>query len=114
VLLHLGVFHTLKLSVGVVFIGPNPISSRWTESNIFLSTGAPDCPVRTGQGTVHSPVHATSVDRCHLRPLGTLDSPVAHRIVRCDLMTVGLADVADANCAADRWSGVRLAHRIVQ
>jgi hypothetical protein len=29
-------------------------------------------------------------------------------------MTVGLADVADADCAADRWSGARLAHRTVQ
>jgi hypothetical protein len=35
----------------VVFIGPNPISSRWTESNSFLSTGALDSPVHTGQGT---------------------------------------------------------------
>jgi hypothetical protein len=51
--------HTLKWSVVVVFIGPNPISSRWTESNSFLSTGAPDSPVHTGQGNVHCPVSAT-------------------------------------------------------
>jgi hypothetical protein len=25
-----------------VFVGPNTISSRWTESGIFWSTGAPD------------------------------------------------------------------------
>jgi hypothetical protein len=49
-----------------------------------------------------------------LRPLGTPDSLVAHRIVRCDLMTVGLADVAGADCAADHWSGVRLVHQTVQ
>jgi hypothetical protein len=42
VLLHLGVLHTLKWPVGVVFIGPNPISSHWTERSSFLSTGAPD------------------------------------------------------------------------
>jgi hypothetical protein len=52
VLMHLEVFHTLKWPVGVVFIGPNPISSHWTESSSFLSTGAPD-----------SLVLAMSVDR---------------------------------------------------
>jgi hypothetical protein len=49
-----------------------------------------------------------------LRPLGTVDGPVAHRTVRCDLMTVGLADVDGADCAADRCSGGRLAHRTVR
>jgi hypothetical protein len=39
--------HTMKWSVGVVFIGPNPISSRWIEGNNFLSTGTPDSLVRT-------------------------------------------------------------------
>jgi hypothetical protein len=28
-------------------------------------------------------------------------------------MTVGLFDVAGADCAADRWSGARLAHQTV-
>jgi hypothetical protein len=46
-----------------------------------------------------------------LRPLGTPDSPATHRTVRCDLMIVGLADIVDADYAADRWSGARLAHR---
>jgi hypothetical protein len=54
--------HTLKWPVGVVFIGSNPISSRWTESSSFLSTGAPDGPAHTGQGNVHYPVPATSAD----------------------------------------------------
>jgi hypothetical protein len=49
-----------------------------------------------------------------LRPLGTPDNPVVHRTVRCDLMTVGLADVVVADCAADRWAGVRMAHRTVR
>jgi hypothetical protein len=110
-LMNLGVFHTFKWSIGVVFIGPNPISSCWTESSSFLSTGAPYSPVRTGQGIVHCPVHATSVDRW-IRPLVRL--PGARRTVRCGLMTVGLANVADADCAADRWSGARLAHRTVR
>jgi hypothetical protein len=54
-----------------VFIGPNPISSCWTESSSFLSTSVPDSPVRTGQGTVHCPVPATSADRwvCSSGPL---------------------------------------------
>jgi hypothetical protein len=30
------------------------------------------------------------------------------------LMAVGLADVADTDYAADRWSDVRLAHRTVR
>ena len=45
----LGLPH-LEMSVGVVFIGPNPISSRWTESNIFLSTSTPDVSVSTPGG----------------------------------------------------------------
>jgi hypothetical protein len=49
-----------------------------------------------------------------LRPLGTPDSPLVHRKVRCDLMTVSLADVAGADCAADRWTGVRLAQRTIR
>jgi hypothetical protein len=32
-----------------VFIGPNPISSRWTESISLLSTGAPYSPVHIGR-----------------------------------------------------------------
>jgi hypothetical protein len=39
--------HTLKWPVVVVFIGPNPSSSRWTESNNFLSSGAPDMALFT-------------------------------------------------------------------
>jgi hypothetical protein len=34
--------HTLKWTVGVVIIGPNPPYSRWTESSNFLSMGTPD------------------------------------------------------------------------
>jgi hypothetical protein len=54
--------HHLKWPVGVVFIGPNPIPSRWTESNSFLSTGTPESPVHTGQGTIQCLVPATSTD----------------------------------------------------
>jgi hypothetical protein len=100
VLMHLEVFHTLKWPVGVVFIGPNPISSHWTESSSFLSTGAPD-----------SPVPVTSVDRW-IRPLPRLSG--AHQTVQCGLMIVGLADMADADYATDRWPGARFAHRTVR
>jgi hypothetical protein len=61
----LGLPH-IEMTGWVVFIGPNPISSRWTESNNFLSTGTPDSPVRTGQGTIHCPVPVTSADRWSL------------------------------------------------
>jgi hypothetical protein len=37
-----------KMVGGVVFIGPNLISSRWTEGSSLLSTGTPDSPVCTG------------------------------------------------------------------
>jgi hypothetical protein len=47
----LGLAH-LEMAGWVVFIGPNPPYSRWTESSRFLSTGIPD-----------SPVPATSDDR---------------------------------------------------
>jgi hypothetical protein len=46
--------------VGVVFIGPNHIIAVGCSS---LSSGAPDSLVRTGQGTVHYPVPAMSVER---------------------------------------------------
>jgi hypothetical protein len=53
----------LKWPVGVIFIGLNPISNRWTESVSFLLDGTMDSPVRTGQRTVHCLVPATSADR---------------------------------------------------
>jgi hypothetical protein len=37
--------------------------SYWTESNNFLSTGAPDSPVPTRHGTVLCLVSATLADR---------------------------------------------------
>jgi hypothetical protein len=46
----------------------------------FLSTGAPDSPVRTGHNTVHCLVPATSVAHWS-RPLDS-PIPVAHRTVR--------------------------------
>jgi hypothetical protein len=52
-------FQTSKWPVGVVFIGPNPPYSRWTESNSFLSMGIPDSLVHTR----HCPMAATSADR---------------------------------------------------
>jgi hypothetical protein len=55
--------HTLKWPVGVVFIGLNPIYSRWTESSSFLPMGTPDSPVRTRQGSVLCLVPATLPDR---------------------------------------------------
>jgi hypothetical protein len=59
--------HALKWPVGVVFIGSNPIFSRWTEISSFRSMGTSDSPVHTGQ----CPVPATSADRWGLssRPL---------------------------------------------
>jgi hypothetical protein len=59
--------HTLKWPVGVVFIGPNTISSHWTESSSFLSMGTPDSPACTGQGTVHCLVPATLADHWGLQ-----------------------------------------------
>jgi hypothetical protein len=88
----LGVFHSLKWPVGVVFIGPNPISSRWIESSSFLSMGAPDRALFTVRCLPRHPL----VGVCSSRSL----DPTVTLTVRCGLMTVGLADVADADCAA--------------
>jgi hypothetical protein len=54
--------HTSKWPVGVFFSLPHT-TSRWTESNSFLLTGAPNSPVYTGQAlfTVRCPV--MSADR---------------------------------------------------
>jgi hypothetical protein len=84
-------------------------SSHWTKSNNSLSMGAPDSPV---QPLFPVRCSAMSVDRW-IRLLPPF-SHLAHRTVQCDLMTVGLADVAGTDCAVDRWSGVQLAHRTVQ
>jgi hypothetical protein len=51
-------------------------SSRWTESNNFLSTGAPDRAVFIVLCLPHQSTIAT------LRPLATSDSSMAHRTVR--------------------------------
>jgi hypothetical protein len=73
--------HTLKWLVGVVFIGPNPISSRWTESNSFLSTDAPDRALFTIRCLPRQP----TIEVCSSRLLDptvtqtvwcTLDNPV--------------------------------------
>jgi hypothetical protein len=65
----------------------NQHSSRWL---FYLSMGTPDSPVRTGHDIVHCSVRATAADRWGLElltvevvyPCGSLNSPVAHRIVR--------------------------------
>jgi hypothetical protein len=68
--------HTLKWPVGVVFIGPNPISSRWTEGGNFLSTGTPDSPVRAMSAERWGLQHSTvGSDRC-LTVRCTPDNPV--------------------------------------
>jgi hypothetical protein len=111
--------HTLKWLVGVVFIGPNPPYSRWTESSSFLSTGTPDNPVRTGHCTVHCPVPATSF-ACWSRPLDS-SAPVAHRTVQCDWLSLTPSDLLSFLTASvprqstvgkdDHWSW---AHRTVR
>jgi hypothetical protein len=76
--------------VGGIY-SPNHYSSHWLTS---LSMGTPDSPVRTEHNTIHCPVCATSTDCSGLEllivevacPCGAPDSPVAHWIVRCDLM----------------------------
>jgi hypothetical protein len=44
-------------------------------------------------------------DRCSHQTPWHPDSPVAHRIVRCDLVTVGEVHVSPADRATGRWSG---------
>ena len=39
---------------------------------------------------------------------------MAHRTVRCGLVTVGWADIACVDCMADRWPDARLGHRTVR
>jgi hypothetical protein len=81
--------------VGGIY-SPKHYSSCWLSS---LSTGKPDSPVRTEQPNVHCPVRATSADRWGLEtiefacPCGAPDSPVAHRIVRCDLTSETVSEL---------------------
>jgi hypothetical protein len=57
-------------------------------------------------------------DCCSHDLLGTPDSPMAHRTVRCGLVTVGAGHASPADCAADRWrgwlTGQSSAHRTVR
>jgi hypothetical protein len=39
---------------------------------------------------------------------------MAHRTVRCSLVTIGWAHMAPADRSIDCWPGVQLAHRIVR
>jgi hypothetical protein len=79
----------------------------------------------TGHGTVHCLVRATSANRWGLEllivkvlcPLAALDSPVAHRTVRCVLTS----DFCSIHCsfvsAVDRWAKLTIApltHQTVQ
>jgi hypothetical protein len=58
--------HTFKWLVGDIYSLPHT-SSRWTESSSFLSTGAPDSPVHTGQALFTMRCPATSADRWSLQ-----------------------------------------------
>jgi hypothetical protein len=95
---------TLKWPVGVVFIGPNPISSRWTERSIFQSTGAPDRALFTVRCLLRQPTigicssqlldpTVTQTFRCY-----SLSTPVVGlfaQTVRLSHQTV--------RCATRRW-----------
>jgi hypothetical protein len=61
-----------------------------------------------------SPSFFGEADRCQPLVHVTPKSPVAHRTVWCRLVTVGQTHVSSADCATDRWPGVRLAHQIVR
>jgi hypothetical protein len=88
--------HPLKWPDGVVFIGPNPISSRWTESSGFLSTGTPDRHSSLFDAChVSRPLWSVAVD-CWIRPLPRLSS--AHRTVRCYSPRVSVCGPLCADC----------------
>jgi hypothetical protein len=119
---------SVPLCALVCFLGSH--SSKWLVGGVFITS-----PTLLANGQkvgafcrrAHRIVwceHCSLSGTCHvsrpldptvatLQPLGTPDSSLAHQTLRCDMMTVGLADVADANDAADRWSCARLAHQIV-
>jgi hypothetical protein len=67
--------------------------------------GSPDSSVHTGHSAVNDLLHLTiEVTIGHL----------AHRTVRCSLVTVGWANVACTDCMADHWPDARLTHRTVR
>jgi hypothetical protein len=49
-----------------------------------------------------------------VKPTVAATDRVAHRTVRCALVTVGEVHVSPANRATDRWLGAWLAHRTVR
>jgi hypothetical protein len=88
----------------------NHYSSRWLG---FLSTGAPDSPVRIGHCIVHCPVPATSADCWGSEQLtiefaclcDAPDSPMVHRTVQYDLASLTISDLLTFQTAeaVDRW-----------
>jgi hypothetical protein len=100
------------------FYSPKAARNRW--SFIWKAIVA-FCPwAHRTVNCVWSPSFSGEADHCCHDPLGTPDSPVAHRTVRCGLVTVGSGHASLANCATDRWhrrgwlTGQSGAHQTVQ
>jgi hypothetical protein len=79
----------------------NPIWKALVAFGCLLSVGAPDYPVHNG--------HCTVDDCFHSLAKPTVDH-LAHWIVRCDLVTVGQANMSCVDGADDRWPGARREH----
>jgi hypothetical protein len=72
----------------------------------LLSVSASDSPVHHRTvSNARFPSFSGEADHYSHDPRGILNSPVAHRTVRCDLLTVGEVHVSPADRAADRWRG---------
>jgi hypothetical protein len=85
--------HTFEMAGWGGIYSPNPSNSRWTESNSFLSTVAPD----TTLFCVRCLPRQLAIRVCNSRPLDLL-VPMLHRTVQCDclLWRFWLLDVSDA------------------
>jgi hypothetical protein len=111
-----------SMRLGVPFIAPrqlgavgDPIGRQFLPSVRWCTgqSGAPldmnnSCPVPDLLPFLAKPTVGSLVPLAHRTLSG------AHRIVRCDHPTVGAGHTSPADCAADRWTRVPLAHRTVR
>ena len=92
-----------SMRLGVPFIVPRKLgpfySSIWKAIVAFCPRAHWTTRCTTGQGTVRDFLPFL------VKLTVAATAPMAHRIVRCVLPTVGEVHASPADCAADRWCG---------
>jgi hypothetical protein len=102
--IRLGVFFIALRQLGAV---GDPFGRRFLPS-VEWRTGQSDAPP-----DMNSPCPVPNLLPFLAKPTVVPSAPLAHRIVRCVQVTVGLSHVSPVDRAFDRWLRASLAHRTV-